>query len=226
MNQKNITAVVAGVALFLGVYFATVIAPPGFNDTETIEITSVTEHSTQYLQRYPKPRAVSDVSLVDNHQQAFSKQDLTDKWTLLFVGYTYCPDICPTTLAALNSAYDELVKTVNGAPIQVIFLSVDPKRDSPERLDEYMSFFNDKFIAVTGEHSQLFPFVRSMGMMYSMTDSTDTPNYLVDHSASVVVINPQAQVIGRFKAQQQPGKISISDTNQIIADLPAIVAQG
>ena len=226
MNQKNITAVVAGVALILGVYFATVIAPPGFNDTETIETTSVTEHSTQYLQRYPKPRAVSDVSLVDNHRQAFSKQDLTDKWTLLFVGYTYCPDICPTTLAALNSAYDELVKTVSGAPIQVIFLSVDPKRDSPERLDEYMSFFNDEFIAVTGEHSQLFPFVRSMGMMYSMTDSTDTPNYLVDHSASVVVINPQAQVIGRFKAQQQPGKIPISDTNQIIADLPAIVAQG
>jgi len=226
MNQKNITAVVAVVAVIVGVYVAIVIAPPGTTNKDSAETSAVTEYSTQYMQRYPQPRALSEAALIDHNQQPFSKQNFENKWSLLFVGYTYCPDICPTTLAELNNAYPGIVETVGDAPLQVVFLSVDPKRDSPERLNEYMNFFNQNFVGVTGEHAQLFPFVRSMGMMYSMTESTDNPNYLVDHSASVVVINPKAQVIGRFKPQHSPGKIPISDSQQIIADLPAIISEG
>lgn len=226
MNQKNITAVVAVVALIVGVYVALVIAPPDTANDSVKNSVAATQHSTQYMQRYPQPRALSDVVLTDHNQQAFTKQNFEDKWSLLFVGYTYCPDICPTTLAELNTAYPNIIESAGDTELQVVFLSVDPKRDSPERLNEYMNFFNENFVGVTGEHAQLFPFVRSMGMMYSMTESTDNPNYLVDHSASVVVINPQAQVIGRFKPQHVPGSIPISDTQQVIADLPAIISEG
>lgn len=226
MNQKNITAVVAVVALIVGVYVAIVIAPPDVAGENAATATKSNQYTTQYMQRYPQPRVLSDVMLIDHNQQPFTKQNFENKWSLLFVGYTYCPDICPTTLADLNNAYPDIVKTAGDAPLQVVFLSVDPKRDSPERLYEYMNFFNENFVGATGEHKQLFPFVRSMGMMYSMTESTDNPNYLVDHSASVVVINPQAQVIGRFKPQHSPGSVPISDTQQIIADLPSIISEG
>lgn len=221
MNEKQITGIVAVVALIVGIYVAIVIAPPGI-DEESGGSKAV---ATQYLQQFPQPRELYDFTLTDHTGATVDKSVLAGKWSLLFVGYTYCPDVCPTTMAAVNAAYPQL-QTAATAPLQVVFLSVDPKRDTTKRLGEYMAFFNDQFVGMTGEHSELFPLVRSMGMMYSMTESTDNPNYLVDHSASIVVINPDAQVIGRFKPQHKPGELAISDTEQILADLPLIMAQG
>ncbi|WP_100642432.1 SCO family protein [Alteromonas facilis] len=221
MNQKTITGVIALLALIGGIYAAIVIAPPG-SDTAS---SASNELATQYLQQYPQPRELVDFSLTNHLGEPATKAMFLNKWTLLFVGYTYCPDICPTTLAAVNSAYPKLIESAS-EPLQVVFLSVDPNRDTIERLNQYMTFFNDQFIGMTGEHAQLFPLVRSMGMMYSMTESTDNPNYLVDHSASIVVINPKAQVIGRFKPQHKPGELAISDTAQILADLPIIMQSG
>lgn len=187
-------------------------------------VSEVHPSGTDYMQWYPLPRKVSDFTLTNNHNQPMTNADLNGQWTLAFVGYTYCPDICPTTLAALNQAYPKIVATVSEQPIKVWFISVDPKRDTIERLAEYVGFFNSEFIGATAEHKQLYPLVRSMGMMYSMSESTDEPNYLVNHSGSVVVINPLGQVIGRFKPKHAPGQIAISDTAQIIADMPKVMA--
>ncbi|MBT0587884.1 SCO family protein [Alteromonas oceanisediminis] len=219
MKQKTIAGIVAAIALVIGVYAATIIAPP----KQGIGEQPGSAGDTAFMQRYPQPRELSEFTLTSHDSEVFTKDDFRGKWSLLFVGYTYCPDICPTTLAELNNAYPDIIAAAGNEPLQIVFLSVDPKRDTPERLKQYMQFFNEKFVGVTGEHSELFPLVRSMGMMYSMTESTDNPNYLVDHSASVVVINPQAQVIGRFKPEHKPGAIPISDTAQIIADLPRIM---
>lgn len=218
MSQKTLSLIVAFIALVVGVYVALVIAPPATEEDKAVA-------DTQYLQRYPKPRELSEFVLTNHNNETVNKDAFKGRWSLLFVGYTYCPDICPTTLAAINGAYPQIVESAE-SPLQVVFLSVDPKRDTIERLEQYMTFFNDEFIGMTGEHAQLFPLVRSMGMMYSMTESTDNPNYLVDHSASVVVINPDAQVIGRFKPRHKPGELAISDTDQILADLPLIMRQG
>lgn len=181
---------------------------------------------TDFMQWYPIARKIVDFTLTNHHNQAMTNADLTGQWTLAFVGYTYCPDICPTTLAALNQAYPKIIATADQQPIKVWFLSVDPKRDTIARLAEYVGFFNPAFIGATAEHKQLYPLVRSMGMMYSMSQSTDDPNYLVDHSGSVVVINPLGQVIGRFKPKHAPGQIAMSDTAQIIADMPKVIAYG
>lgn len=213
MTQTQITGIVAFIALIVGVYVATIIAPPGM------------QTQPAYLQMYPQPRELTNFTLTDHNHQSIDKSIFEGKWSILFVGYTYCPDICPTTLAAVSSAYGDLLNATPQDP-QVVFLSVDPKRDTIERLNEYMNFFNPAFIGMTGEHKELFPLVRSMGMMYAMTESTDNPDYLIDHSASIVVINPQAQVIGRFKPQHIPGELAISDTAQLIADLPMLMRQG
>jgi len=209
--SKLQAGLIAFIALIIGVVVAITIAPPS------------NEKETEYLSLYPQARALPDFQLVDHNKQVFTPENLMGHWSLVFVGYTYCPDICPPTLAELKGIYPELQKIPTNSPIQVVLLSVDPKRDTPERLNEYINFFHPDFIAVSAEHSQLFPLVRAMGMMYSMSESTDNPNYLVDHSSSVVVVNPKAQVVGRFKPDFVVGKLPISEGQKILADMPAIV---
>lgn len=208
-----------------GIYAALVIAPPGFNDKSSqSEQAQALSDQTAYLSWYPLPRKLADFSISKNTGEAFTNADLNGKWTLAFVGYTFCPDICPVTLAEMNKVYPQLQAMAVSTPLQIWFLSVDPKRDTIERLNEYVNYFNPDFVAATGPHDQLFPLVRSMGMMYSMSESTDNPNYLVDHSASIVVINPQGNVVGRFKPKHVVGELSISDTEQIVADMPILLS--
>ncbi len=213
MNQRAVAGLVAGIALILGIIGAIYIAPPAPDDAQP-----------QYLQQFPQPRALTDFTLTDHNGNTVTPQALEGQWTLAFLGYTFCPDICPTTMAALSGAYPQIKQIPSDAPVKVWFISVDPNRDTTERLNEYVGYFNNEFTAVSGEHTEMFPLVRSMGMMYSMAESTDDPNYLVNHSASLVLINPDAKVIGRFKPVSEPGKLAVADVDQILADLPAIVA--
>lgn len=210
MKQSTVIGLASVLALALGLWVAVTIAPPS-------------QYEPEYLQQYPAPRALPDFSLYDQDGDVFTNERLSGHWTLAFVGYTFCPDICPTTLAEIKGIYPELTDVASEHPLQVWFLSVDPKRDTQARLKEYINFFNPSFIATSGEHAQLFPLVRSMGMMYAMADNSSDPNYLVDHSASVVVINPDGQVIGRFKPELAPGKLAISDGQQILADMPGLL---
>jgi protein SCO1/2 len=205
-----------------GIYAALVITPPGHNVYESES--DVLSKKTTYMSWFPLPRKLSDFTISKHTGDTFSNVDLQDKWTLAFVGFTFCPDICPVTLAEINKIYPQLKAAEESSPLQVWFLSVDPKRDTVERLNEYVNYFNTEFVATTGPHEQLFPLVRSMGMMYSMSESTDNPNYLVDHSASIVVINPDGNVVGRFKPKHVLGELSISDTEQIMTDMPILLS--
>lgn len=179
---------------------------------------------TRYLNWYPEARALPEFELVTHEGLPLNQNSFKDTWSLVFVGFTYCPDICPVTLAELSHFYPELKASSETNDLQVVFISVDPKRDTVERLNQYISFFNEDFIAATGQHDALFPIVRSMGMMYSLNDDTNESDYLVDHSASIVVVNPQAQVIGRFKPQFETDQGYISDVGQIVADMPFLLA--
>lgn len=225
-QSQNLFLVIAAlVALVVGITFYKHFTAR--SDSPTIQASTVPDFAEQYgtehIQWYPQPRQLIDFELITSNQQTMTNQALQNQWTLAFVGYTFCPDICPTTLAALNRAYADISAIASEFPVRVWFLSVDPKRDTPQQLADYVQFFNAEFIASTGEHSQLYPLVRSMGMMYAMAGDTSQPNYLVDHSGSIVLINPQGQVVGRFKPQSIPGQIAVSDTEQILADLPRIV---
>ncbi|XOV80124.1 MAG: SCO family protein [Aestuariibacter sp.] len=206
--NKSLVGIVAFIALVIGIYVAISIQPP--------------VAAPEYLQAYPEPRPLAPVELLSHTGEAIKNDWFYEQWTLAFVGYTFCPDICPTTLAELKGAYPELQAIASQYPIEVLFLSVDPKRDTQERLHEYIQFFNPEFTAATAQHKALFPLVRSMGMAYAIVDSTDDPNYLVDHSASVVLINPQGKVVGRFKPHHEPGKLAISSMQQIIQDMKTI----
>lgn len=212
MNRLK-TGLLAVAALAVGIVVALTISP-GQTD------------KPQYISLYPEPRALPEFVLTDHLGQDLTAEDLHHQWTLVFVGYTFCPDVCPTTLAELTGIYPQLQQIDTKDPIRVLFVSVDPGRDTSTRLAEYVNFFHPDFSAASGDHTQLFPLVRAMGMMYSMTDSTDDPNYLVDHSSSVVLINPNAHVIGRFKPEFAVGKLAVSDGQKILHDLPLLIASG
>ena len=213
MSQKAITGIVAALALIAGVIGAMFIAPPNTDPQEQVT----------YFQYYPAPRDIEPFAITDENGQAFTNDNLKNAWTLVFVGYTYCPDVCPTTMAELNKIWPKLSSIKSDYNTQVLFLSVDPKRDTIQRLKSYIGFFNEDFIAATGPHAKIFPLVRNLGLMYALTEDTEKADYLVDHSASVVLINPEAKAIGRFKPIMEPGKLAISDAEQILTDMPEIV---
>ena len=100
---------------------------------------------------------------------------------------------------------------------------MDPKRDSIEQLNNYVSYFEQAdVLGMTAGHDQLFPFVRQLGLMYSLS-STTAEDYLVDHSASVALINPQGQLVAMFKPPMQQGELPVIDAQQLLADFPLVL---
>ncbi len=175
------------------------------------------ELASSYM--FDQPRALAPFTLHDQLGNEFTNQQLLGKWSLVFVGFTSCPDVCPTTLNKLNAAYPELQSL--SEDIQVVFVSVDPDRDSQTKRLDYINFFNKDFKAVTAEHAQLFPFTRDLGFAYAMVG--DGADYQVDHSASYVLVSPQGEKYAVFKPKQQPGKIPQILNKELVADLKQII---
>ncbi len=166
---------------------------------------------------FPNAKPLSPFSLTDQFGQPFDNSRLAGKWSLIFLGYTSCPDVCPTTMAKLSAAYPSLNEAGN---VQVIFLSVDPARDTLERLKQYSAFYHPEFIAATGEHKALLPFTRELGMVYTMVG--EGADYQVDHSASIVVISTKGEKYAVFKPKSD-GKTVPQILNQaLIADMQII----
>ena len=145
---------------------------------------------------YPKPRALPAFALDGADGGAFDSSHLQDHWNLVFVGFTHCPDICPTTLATLG----ELEKALPGIDpaLQIVFVSVDPERDSAERATEYARYFSAGSVGVTASHDRLEPFTRSLGMVYMQTPLAGR-DYTVDHSSRVAIVDPQGRQVGVFR---------------------------
>jgi protein SCO1/2 len=129
--------------------------------------------------------------------------DLLGHWTLLSFGYSFCPDICPTTLATLNEVKTQ--SAAHGAPVpQVIFISVDPARDTPPRLAEYVRFFDAGFIGATGSDAELAELVKHLGVQYQRHEESGSQNYVVDHSAVVYLVDPQGKLKAIFSWPHHP----------------------
>lgn len=166
---------------------------------------------------FPQAKPLSPFSLTDQFGQPFDNTRLQGKWSLIFLGYTSCPDVCPTTMAKLSAAYPTLNESGN---LQVIFLSVDPARDTQERLKQYSAFYHPEFIALTGDHKALLPFTRELGMVYAMVG--DGADYQVDHSASIVVISPKGEKYAVFKPKSDGKSVPQILNKSLIADMQII----
>lgn len=149
---------------------------------------------------YPEPRKISPFVLTAHDGSEFTLDRLRGKWTFVYFGYTYCPDVCPTTLAEL-ARVPSLLETsgVHGAT-QYLFVSVDPKRDTPQHLAQYVPSFSDRLIGVTGSRAEIDKLTQQVGVAYEFPEGTDKENYPVSHSSIVALFDPDARLHAIFTA--------------------------
>ncbi|HVT36911.1 MAG TPA: SCO family protein [Nevskiaceae bacterium] len=139
----------------------------------------------------PQPRALGEFALVADDGQPFTLQRLRGHWTLIFPGFTHCPDVCPTTLALLKQVR---VRLAGKPDVQVVFLSVDPQRDTPQALSTYVHYFDPAFTGVTAAEPELSRVATQLAIAYEKVPGPSPDSYSMDHSAALVLVNPQAQV--------------------------------
>jgi protein SCO1/2 len=165
---------------------------------------------------YPTPRALPDFTLTRANGGTLTHADWKGRWTVAFFGYTNCPDVCPTTLATFKQAWTRLRADGLADKVRFDFISVDPKRDTPEQLGKYVGFFSPDFVAATGSDEELTRLTRALGLVYSIAP-TGEGNYEVDHSASAVIIDPDGREIGLFRPPL--------DAHGIAADLATLAGR-
>lgn len=133
-----------------------------------------------------------DFSLM-SHKGETSLSDFKDKVVLIFFGYTYCPDVCPTSLARLGEAFKTLTPE-ELAQTQGVFISVDPKRDNLEKLKIYTEYFHPNIIGLTGDKSTIDKISANYGASYRISKKDNEENYLIDHTALIFVLDKQGQI--------------------------------
>ncbi len=148
----------------------------------------------------PEPQPIEDFTLLDQDGRPFGPERFKDRWSFLYFGYTYCPDVCPTTLADLAGLERQLQQQGLDADTEYWLISVDPRRDTPARLGDYASYFHPDFQGATGSDEQLSHLARQVGVMYRVPDNPETEDYPVDHSSAVILVDPQGRLHAVFTA--------------------------
>jgi cytochrome oxidase Cu insertion factor (SCO1/SenC/PrrC family) len=171
---------------------------------------------------WPDPPRLGPFQLLDHDQRTLDRDRLRGRWSLVFFGFTHCPDICPTALAALATAQEELRKhTLYGASGQVVFVSVDPERDSPATLGRYVRHFSEDFVAATAAESDLKALTAALGVLFMKVAQADG-GYSVDHSAGIFFISPDLRLVSVLTPPQTAADI----VRRFVAVSEFIQAQG
>jgi protein SCO1/2 len=196
--QKTVFILVALIALVVGLTVSKVL-----NSQRQLDPTQLLDAGIVLL---PQSRTVPALSLTDQDGEAVQMDELKGQWTLLFFGYTFCPDICPTTLAELRQLNGMLPDAVR-AELRTILVSVDPNRDTPAQLKEYLGYFNAGFQGLTGPLDDIQSLANGVGIPFIPGD-TSKENYTVDHSGNLVLIGPDGRQRGFIRAPLRVQKLA------------------
>ncbi|MBT5861900.1 MAG: SCO family protein [Gammaproteobacteria bacterium] len=200
MGHRNILiAILLGAALAAGFFAAA-------------KLNRLTELRSAFI--IPEPIELPDFSLLDHTNRPVNADTFRGQWDLVFFGFTNCPDICPTTLRALASIKRELESTGSEKTPRIVLVSVDPERDTPAVLGQYMDYFGQDNLAITGQIDEIIKLTTALGIYFKKT-VVDGDNYSVDHSAAVLLINPDGEFSALFRAPHL-----LAD---YVNDLPAIM---
>ena len=166
---------------------------------------------------YPQARTLRDFQLLDQQGEFFTKVDLQGHWSLVFFGFTHCPDICPLTMAELAQFYAGLDFNQDVKP-RVLLVTVDPEQDNPESMAAYLANYNEEFIGLSGDPEQISQLAAQLYVGYGdavesaaatgshehdgrpAEDDAAQGNYLIEHSAHIAVINPQGDYYAVMRA--------------------------
>ncbi len=145
---------------------------------------------TTYGEPYP---TAQEIELARDNGTSFRLSEMRGRVVLLFFGYTSCPDVCPTTMANLKLALEKLGED-NTKKVQVVFITVDPKRDTPKRVQEYVNHFNPNFIGMSGTEAELAGVWKNYGVFREDVGGTLAASGLVDHTARITLIDQQGNI--------------------------------
>ena len=141
-----------------------------------------------------EPRPIGKFSLVDQRGRPFGRAALENRWSLVFTGFTHCPDVCPTTLALMAELRRQLARD----DLQFVFVSVDPERDTPDLVARYLAHFDPALVGATGSRTEMERFTAGLGLAQVRNPGVGD-DYTVDHSTAFVLIDPEARVAGYFQ---------------------------
>ncbi len=168
---------------------------------------SVAQPPMKSVRLFPQPRALPDFSLDASDGSKLTQETLRGHWTVVFLGFTHCPDVCPTTLAELKQAQTAWAAIPAATRPRVLFVSVDPERDTPKIVGDYAHYFHPDTFAATVAEPALQTFAHSLGLVY-MKVPVEGSDYTMDHSATLVVLDPQGRQAGLIRPPLVPADIA------------------
>ncbi|TDV59860.1 SCO family protein [Pseudomonas sp. LP_7_YM] len=204
-TQKTVFMLVAIIALLLGLSVSRV-----FSGKDQGDQTALIDAGVILL---PQSREIPSLKFTDQDGQPVSLDVFKDAWTLLFFGYTFCPDICPTTLAQLRQIKGELPKAA-ADKLRVVLVSVDPNRDTPQQLKTYLGYFDKQFLGLVAPVETIQKLANAVSIPFIPAD-TSKPNYTVDHSGNLALLGPDGTQRGFIRAP--------FNTRKLGAQLPGLL---
>ncbi len=204
-TQKTVFILVALVALILGYAVNRALSGNSASDQAALIDAGII--------LLPQSRKLPDLTMTNQDGQPVQVNGFKDKWTLFFFGYTYCPDICPTTLAQLRQIKSELPQETL-SKLRVVLVSVDPNRDTPQQLKQYLGYFDKDFVGLTGSVPDIQTLANSVSIPFIPAD-TSKPGYTVDHSGNLALLGPDGNQRGFIRAP--------FNNQKLLAQLPGLL---
>lgn len=165
-------------------------------------------------------KAIPEFELVDENSVTVNQSSFNDKWSMVFFGFTRCPDICPITLSVLRDSLNQLAaEQPDAEAFEIVFVSVDPNRDTPEVLQPYLGSFSTNVRGLTGDLTSILDFTRELGVVVAYNADDDDPSqYSVDHTSSIMLVDPQSRIRAKFNVPHEVESI-VGDYTQVYAAL-------
>ena len=187
-----ILSLVVGVWVSQKLFTATVVAVP-----KNLEATLL-----------DKSKPLTNFNLIDHDNSPFNLTSLQNNWSFLFFGYTHCPDVCPLAMQVMRKVWlaPEL-KAATETNLKMVFVSVDPDRDTPAILKSYAQYYNPAFIGVTGKADEIDILTRQIGILYGFDEPNKNGDYNVSHSGQIILIDPNGNMRAVFSPPLNPASI-------------------
>jgi len=216
VKNKTLWSLLAAAAVV--VVFAGVLAHHYIADRPSAPPTTISAAAPPAINGnvLPQPRTLTPAVLVDDDGNPFVNADFAGHWSLVYFGYTYCPDVCPLALVELASVKKSLAERMPDVAVEYYLVSVDPARDTPERLHAYVTYFDRGFHGLTGSLPDLTRFATETGSLFLIPEGQETTNYLISHSTNVTVLDPDGKLAAVITPPHEPATVA-ADFAKIVA---------
>lgn len=198
------TFVLMVAALLAGIYYS-----KHLQEQQNAELNQLQNQLTAATVLPSGSKSIPDFELFDQDSQPVNQDSFKGRWSFLFFGYTNCPDICPITMTIPNQFREKIQDDAINSDTDIVFVSVDPQRDSAAHLKRYMGYFDKSFKGYTGEKTQIDRLADPLGIFYRMVENPNSAeDYIVDHSASILLVDPAGDLRAIFGAPHKPAVLA------------------